>query len=84
MSVNIEDVDERSDLVSHLSNILERENSLKSNNKLKSPGLRKQATGKNNRTSLLVQEVIQEDPNDDLDQTMGYSKPTPAVNKLQA
>jgi len=41
MSVNIEDVDERSDLVSYLSNILERENSLKSNNKLKSPGLRK-------------------------------------------
>ena len=58
MSVNIEDVDERSDLVSHLSNILERENSIKSNNKLKSPGLRKWRTGKSNRKSLLVQEVI--------------------------
>ena len=43
MNVNIEDVDERSDLVSHLSNILERESSIKSR-ELKSPGLRKQAT----------------------------------------
>jgi hypothetical protein len=40
MSVNIEDVDERSDLVSHLSNILERESSVKGS-KLNSPGLRK-------------------------------------------
>ena len=84
MNVNIEDVDERSDLVSHLSNILERENSLKSNSKLKSPGLRKQVTGKNNRRSLLVQEVIQEDPNDDLDQTMGANNQNPVANKLQA